>query len=583
MRSNYVIARIIILLLLLAACLIGRDALIRKALIHAGQSMTGAQVEIGLARSSFADGKIQLRDFAVADPSDPRRNLIQADYATLSLNLDRLWHREFVVENASMSQVMFGAPRAEPGALSRSPDSHAFDAAPAAPEINTSDSRPRRLDLDKKWRDMCQTRSSIPRDADDTQIAALAERLRNDWPPLINDHGRRVHEVRPRLKRVKLTIASIGENLLRDEPRRLEAVSQLKSLRQELDQLHLELNKFQADATEDRQALIAAERLDQAALDKLENPLRFDNDGAGQLLFSELETEYVAEIVDWFRWFRDSMPAGGQEFRSSRGRGADIPFPEIVRHPNLWIKVLELDGEGKMAGQHFNFSGVAHNLSTDPTLVDKPITFELRAQGNSHVVVNCELDRRTSHCKDSMTIRCPDLRLPAQTLGSESSLLINVSPCRVQADIKLVADGNALSGELVFRHSDFVMQIDRLEQLEGGKEIARIANLDLGTISHYDSRAQLSGTVANVHIDYDTDLGNHFAQVMNQVIEKLHQDAVQTRRGQLKQVLARETQILDQNVFAAIKEFKSLLNTETELIAKLKDKVPSESSWPKIR
>ncbi len=61
-RWTYLIPRIVILSLILAAIWLGRDPLIQRLLIREAQNITGAQVEIAQVQSSLSNGKLFFKD-----------------------------------------------------------------------------------------------------------------------------------------------------------------------------------------------------------------------------------------------------------------------------------------------------------------------------------------------------------------------------------------------------------------------------------------------------------------------------------------------------------------------------------------
>ena len=68
MRWSYLLTRFFILALIVIAVWIGKDPLLRYAIIQNGQSMTGAKIEIGKVHSSLWDGKVYLSDVSIVDP-----------------------------------------------------------------------------------------------------------------------------------------------------------------------------------------------------------------------------------------------------------------------------------------------------------------------------------------------------------------------------------------------------------------------------------------------------------------------------------------------------------------------------------
>ncbi len=130
-RWTYLIPRIVILSLILAAIWLGRDPLIQRLLIREAQNITGAQVEIAQVQSSLSNGKLFFKDLKIADPRNPMKNLVQADMAYVQLNPEQLLRRQFVIEQGQTSELIFGAPRTDSGALPETQRASTYQPTPA--------------------------------------------------------------------------------------------------------------------------------------------------------------------------------------------------------------------------------------------------------------------------------------------------------------------------------------------------------------------------------------------------------------------------------------------------------------------
>ena len=127
--------------------------------------------------------------------------------------------------------------------------------------------------------------------------------------------------------------------------------------------------------------------------------------------------------------------------------------------------------------------------SSQPTRQTQPTTFDLRAQGKHHFVVKSTLDRRTDVPSDTLDIRCPDLQVQQNPLGSDRSILVTVGPnMKLQADVRLKAIGDTLAGELIFRHFNVSLHVDQLHSIAGGTEMALRLNQELSGLNQYDTR-----------------------------------------------------------------------------------------------
>jgi uncharacterized protein (TIGR03545 family) len=302
------------------------------------------------------------------------------------------------------------------------------------------------------------------------------------------------------------------------------------------------------------------------------------------LLLHQMQTQYVNEVVDWFRWFRSAIPAP-EDLRFKDRRGVDIAFKSAPLRQKFLIKKLQLEGEGRVANQHLNFAGTALNLTNQPHLHDQPASFELRAQGNQHLIVTCMLDRRGDESIDRLKLLCPDTELPEQVLGEENSILVTMGPAsRMQAEIQIQAIGDQLTGELVFRHSNVVLHVDKLHEMIGGSNTALQMNQGLAKVNRFESKITISGTPDDYHYQFQSDLGSRFSIAVNTLLTDKNEQQITKRKQDLDQLLMRQVAKLDNEILPQLQKLARLLNAETIEIASLRDAIPTnQNGLPRIR
>jgi len=88
------------------------------------------------------------------------------------------------------------------------------------------------------------------------------------------------------------------------------------------------------------------------------------------LLLEDLHAGFVNQSIEMFQWFREVRPEISYDFAPKSQRGIDIPIEGSLERPACWVKKIEINGEGRLLGQHFDFSGHAYNLATEPELLD---------------------------------------------------------------------------------------------------------------------------------------------------------------------------------------------------------------------
>ncbi|MEM7454836.1 MAG: TIGR03545 family protein [Planctomycetota bacterium] len=576
-RISYLLTRVIILGLLLLAAWVGMDSLVRVAIVNNGQQMTGAKVEIGKVRTSLSAGRIFLQDVRIADPRNPMLNLVQADAAFVDLDPQRLLHREIVIEHGTTHQIMFGAPRTQSGSLTANASVHS-DAPFSESEstLNTNEEietdHPRQAAL--RWLDSLSLPSTV--EGRNLELASVSAEIQQRWPGRFEQKSQEVNQLRRAIEAVRLSMNTREDNPLRDEERFLEANAELGRLQVQLDSLEASLLDFEREAFSDRERLISTKQSDEAAMPVVSTSHSFDSEKLSNVLLMAQQKQHVDDIVEWFRWFRMTVPDPQRDFAPAPIRGRDVTFSGDKPRPGFLIRNLELDGEGQFAGRHFSFSGVAHNITPTPDLHDQPVRIELRAQGKQHLIVDCTLDRRDQVDRDTLYISSPDIDVESNMLGHPLALVVSMGDARMQVDVSLQMIGDDLSGDIIFRYSDVTLFVDRLNDLAGGEDIARRLNQEISTLDQYQTIVSLNGTLDNPGFTFESDLGQQFASALNGLTNERTQTVANDSRQQLEQILSREIEYLDRTVSRNIEQLISALNSEREILNQL-ERVASEA------
>ena len=582
-RWAYLVPRLIILGLVGLILWIGSDPIIKYALEQTGEKYTGAKVEIGSIKTSLSQGKVYLKDIKIADAANPMFNLLQAEMAYVELDPQKLLNRNFVIETGTTTKLRFGSPRTESGALPNLENNprplanstvapRAFHATP-----------PISLDsLSQRWLDQFENQTvQYP----DEQLDSLnfANQLQEKWPPRFAQTRNKINQIQSRIAELtKFVNSKDGSNPLRS--RRVEsALSELEKLQQSIEQFRTELADLQAQASADRKRLVRLRHEDHENAFKEITANQIDSQTVSKLLLLNSQTDYVNEVLHWFRWFEETIPAPDQ-FTPQAPRGSNVVFENTDRQPTFLIKSIDLEGEGRIAGHHFNFVGTANDLTNQPKLHASPISFHLRAQGKQHLIVDCILDRRKDAACDTLNVHCPAVNVGAHALGRRDSLLVDVSPSRMKAEVSLRREGDRISGEIVFQHSDVLMHVNQVHPLAGGQATANKINLDLASLSEYRTYVQLSGTWERPEFDFRSDLGNKFAAAMNQAADERLLQSTQALRDALKTKLDTAIQSVDKMIQTHVREIAMELNSHSSRIADMREAIPKKSeSWPRIR
>ncbi|MFQ5559969.1 MAG: hypothetical protein ACE5FU_05200, partial [Nitrospinota bacterium] len=96
------------------------DTLIRKGIEEGGTRVNGAKVDLKEARLSLNPlPGLTLKDLAVTNPDSPMENTVQIKSMVFRMDFTKLFHRKFVVDEASIQGIRFGSTRQTTGAVSK--------------------------------------------------------------------------------------------------------------------------------------------------------------------------------------------------------------------------------------------------------------------------------------------------------------------------------------------------------------------------------------------------------------------------------------------------------------------------------
>lgn len=577
-RWTYLIPRLIIIALIALALWVGSDPLIQSVITRNLQNRTGAKVEIGQLRCSLSNQKIFLKNVAIADSRNPMTNLFQAEMAYLELSRDSLFRREIVIEHSQASGVRFGAPRTEVGTLDGFP----------MPEMDQQYQwKPKSFEpienIGLRWVDRLPLDNADSVTLNQLELVQSIRSMDQFWREQLSARENEIAEIKTATARLSSLAESHLDNPLR--PKLVNSESQLEWIVKESEAIRARLIELQSSAESKRTSLLTAHNRDVQKLRQSSRVTSFDSDSVSKLLLTKAEEDYIAEVIGWFHWFRAAIPDPVTSFQPKQYRGLDVPLAEIEQRPDFLIRSIDLEGEGRFANRHINFAGTALDLTPTPERHNLPASFELRAQGDQHLIVSCTLDRRNDQEIDKLKIVCPDLELDGRMLGEPNSMLVTLGPAsRIQADIEIQTIDGQLSGELIFRHSNVSLHVDKLHELAGGADTALQMNQGLATVDQFQTRVTLSGTVDDYDYEFQSDLGSRFANAVNALLIQKGENMIAQQKQSLDKLLADHVAKIDNEILPEIRRLATKLNEESVQIASLRNAIPKQTDRPpKIR
>lgn len=592
-RWTYLFPRLIIISLAGLVVWLCADSLMRRALVAQVQAVTGAKVDVDQMRLNLREGKAFLQELQVADPRDTDLNLFQADMAYLDVDFASLLRRKIKITGGRTSNLRFGSPRTNSGILPGRMHHSTTVVTPDTPKsllkspiTDAGELKPEITEPESRWLDQLQEQivsNETPKLESNSTLEVLAE----NWSPMLAKTSKELQQINQQIDQLKTSLNQHDDNPLRQDFE--STLSQISSLLQQTKSVQARLAAMRSQAATDKSKLTAAQQADLQAIEQLASIQSFDGDTITQLLLVRSQRARADEIVRWFRWFRDAVPNIKQDFQPQPIRGLNVAIPSQDGQavpPDFLIEELDIEGAGHFAGQFMNFAGKLNHLSSQPTRHTQPTTFDLRAQGRHHFVVKSTIDRRTDVPSDTLDVRCPDLQVQQNPLGSDGSILVTVGPnMKLQADVRLKAIGDTLAGELIFRHFNVSLHVDQLHSIAGGTEMALRLNQELSNLNQFDTRVTLSGSLENYQMKIESNLGNRFAQSMNRVSQDIQRQHLAKQRQQWKDTAERRSVDFVTQIDGALQSLDSTAQVSNQWLEQTRQNISStaKSAWPDIR
>ena len=148
-------------------------------------------------------------------------------------------------------------------------------------------------------------------------------------------------------------------------------------------------------------------------------------------------------------------------------------------------------------------------------------------------------------------------------------MLVSMAPSTVQADIEVRVEGDQLKGELVFRYSNVSLHVDELSDMAGGKNIAIQMNEGLARLNRFESRIRLGGTLDNYTFDSQSNLGEQFANCVNQTLGDRKVRNQQLVEQQLDTALKNQLDRIDNQVLPTIQRITNAIQSKKAEFAEL--------------
>lgn len=553
-----------------------------------GTELLGTQVDIGALDIIADEASVDLRGLQIADPFDPKRNLVEASEIRLKLNPLALAEKKFVVENFRLSGMRFGTDRKTP-ARPVEGDGFAPQALRAVRQwsqqfdvpilkltpidtvkqlvlnpsqlttVRSAQALAGRADSARRGLDRSFQQLAVQGTVDSAQ--ALAARLRTTNPRTLGVDGTRraVDDVRASLKRVE-------------------------GAKQRLETLERQVKGDVGALASGLQTLDEARRKDYAFARSLLQLPSFSAPEIGEAFFGKVSIDRFQQALYYSELARHYMPAGllpradpgPQRLRAS---GASIRFPKEKEWPKFLVQLGQVDlavgGDSPLRGA---YQAVVQGLTSDPSLYGQPtlVHTSRTAEGSAiaSIDVRAVIDHvRPDRVRDSASARLRGVALPSFMVPG---LPFQLLPGTGSADLSFTLRNEELSGRWSIASKQVAWALDstgkRLNDLE------QIVWRVVSGLKELSVDARVSGPLRSPRLSVSSNLDRAIAQRLEAVIGEEVAKAEKMVRAKVDGLVAAQvepvkrqvTEVRTQAEGRVASEGKRLDDVEKQLQAELK-------------
>lgn len=368
------------------------DLHMKKLIEYVGTQGNGAEVNVGSVRTSFIKGSFDLDRLQVTNPEKPTHNSIEIGNIHFQFLWDALLRMKFVVEDASINNIMLLSKRSSPG--------HVLPPQPASPSKMEAIQNQVMAQVKNKYGgNMLGDALAILEGGDyKEQIQNIRETLKSETRAneMIADVNSKkafwdgkIKELSDttKLKEIETTIAAVQKE--KDFVTQAKNIPKLQGLLKDVEKQYKEIDKSQNQLQTEVKTLTNYP----AELQKLVNEDIASLKGRFSIpqvnfkemamhLFAGQFAEYIAKARKYQAIAEQYLPEKKKKENEvippKRSEGKLYQFPVTKGYPLFWLKRAAISSKGTADSYSGQVSGELTNVTTSPKQIGKPIVLDMR-------------------------------------------------------------------------------------------------------------------------------------------------------------------------------------------------------------
>lgn len=548
--------------------------------------LLGTQVDVGRLDLLPRQASVDLGALQVADPFEPRRNLVEADRIVLKLNPEALAEKKLVVERFALQGMRFGTTRKTP-ARPVSGDGFAPQALRAVRAWG------QQFDVPILQLTPIDTLKQLVLNPAQLGTVQAAQGLlaRTDSTREALEQGFKAVDVRGTVDSAR----ALADRLSKTDARTLgldgtrQAIQSVQQSLKQLDASRKQIDGLQRNVTQGVKSLgTGVTNLDEArkrdyafARSLLKLP-SFSAPDIGSAFFGKVSIDRFQQALYWAELARHYMPpgllpredAGPKRFRAS---GTTVRFPKEHEWPSFLLELGQVDftiGDGLLKGA---YAATVQGVTSSPALYGRPMTVTAKRNAPGSAIAGLDIgavvDHRTAGVRDSVSARLRGVKLPSFAIPK---LPFRIVPGTGAANLDFALRGDRLLGRWSIGSDQVAWALDSA----GGprSDLEQLVWRVVSGLKQLDVKAQVSGTIKAPKLSVRSNLDDAIAQRLKAVVGEEVAKAEAMARAKVDSLVADKVEPVKQRVAAVqadatkrVADERTRLDTvEADLQAELK-------------
>jgi uncharacterized protein (TIGR03545 family) len=526
-RWKAIIPVLLVVAIVVVLWIVFADRIIKSQIESVGSSTLGTELDLASFQLRESDAAADMGGLQIANPSDPKKNLIEANTITADLVALPAVEKKVVIERLTLSGLRFGTTRKTPArpAPKDSPSRKLWEqtqdwakqnfALPkiAMQRVDTVKS----LVLDPTQLGTVKAAEALAAAADSTRQALTQTFQAIQVKPVVDSAtslANRLAKTDPG----KLGVTGVAQAVT-DVKRNIDAIEQTKT---QVENLEKNVNGAVTTLTQGLKDVDAARQRDYAFAKSLLNLPLVSAPDISQALFGQTSIDYFQQALYYAQLAQKYLPPGLRPLnrpgpKRLRMAGTTVDFPKEHEYPKFLLERGDIDfafGADTSKGQ---FKAALTGLTTQPALYGKPATFAATGKIALATPLVVELKGLSDHVgsvpKDQAQAQLRGVPLPKVSVPG---LPFSVTPGVGNANFDFALAGDKLSGTWSIQADNAQWGADSASQASFGLVENTIWRVVSG-LKQLTVNAELGGTISAPTLKVSSNLDNAIANQLRAI------------------------------------------------------------------